>query len=143
MAFTDDRELIELIDGAVEDQTTALELLKAKPNLIARRNRLGETALHFLAVENYPKGVEFLCSQGAEANSVDFSGATPLLHAASLGYEGIVRILLTHGANPNVRDNTGETPLSSAKRSGNKQIVKMLLKAGAQAEPDAPPASVS
>src|SRR6266404_5127351 len=138
MAFTGDKELIELIDASVEDQSKALELLKAKPDLVARRNRLEETALHFLAVENFPRAVEFLCSHGAEVDCVDFSKATPLLHAASLGYEEIVRILLTHGANPNVEDNTGETPLSSAERSGNNRIVELPIKAGARAEP-APP----
>src|SRR6266850_6064834 len=131
MAFTEDKDLLALIDAAVEDQAKALELLKAKPDLIARRNRLNETALHFLAVEDYPGGVEFLCNNGADANSMDFSEATPLLHAAALGYEEIVRILLAHGANPNVEDHTGETPLSSAERSGNKKIVEMLIRAGA------------
>ena len=96
MAFTDDNELIELIDASVQDQAKALELLKANPDLIARRNRLEETALHFLAVENFPSGVEFLCSHGAEVDSVDFSNATPLFHAASLRYEEIVRVLLNH-----------------------------------------------
>jgi ankyrin repeat protein len=138
MAFTDDKDFIELIDAAVEDQAKAVELLRAKPDLIARRNRLEETALHFLAVENFPQGVEFLCSHGAEVDCVDFSKATPLRHAASLGHEEIVRILLAHGANPNVEDNIGETPLSSAERSGNKCIVEMLVKAGAKAE-GAPP----
>lgn len=135
MAFTDDKELIELIDMSVEDQTKALALLKAKPDLIRRRNRLEETALHFLAVENFSGGVEFLCRHGVEVDSVDFSKATPLLHAAALGYEEVVRVLLAHGANPNVEDNTGETVLSSARRAGNERIVQMLIQAGAKAEP--------
>jgi ankyrin repeat protein len=135
MAFTDDNELIELIDMSVEDQPKALALLQAKPDLIRRRNRLEETALHFLAVENLSEGVEFLCRQGAEVDSVDFSKATPLLHAAALGYEEVVRVLLAHGANPNVEDNTGETVLSSARRAGNERIVQMLIQAGAKAEP--------
>ena len=139
MAFTDDKDLTELIDASVENRTRALELLKAKPDLLTRRNRLNETALHFLDVENYAQGVEFLCSHGADVNSSDFSAATPLLHAAALGYEEIVRILLTHGANPNVEDDSGETPLSSAERSGNKQIIEMLVRAGSKAEPGAPP----
>lgn len=138
MAFTDDVDLTALIDAAVEDQDRALELLKAKPDLVTRRNRLEETALHFLAVENYPVGVDFLCHHGADINSVDFSRATPLLHAAMLGNEEVVRILLKHGANPNTKDNDGETPLSAAYRQENKQIIEMLIKAGAKSEPDAP-----
>ena len=138
MAFTDDVDLTELIDAAVEDQDKALELLKAKPDLINRRNRLEETALHFLAVENYPVGVDFLCQHGADINSVDFSRATPLLHAAMLGNEEVIRILLKHGANPNAKDNNGETPLSAAELSGNRQIIEMLIRAGAKAEPNDP-----
>ena len=135
MAFTDDRELLALIDAAVDDQPAAQAMLKAKPDLIRRRNRLEETALHFLAVENFPGGVEFLCRHGAEVDTFDFSKATPLFHAAALGYEEVVRVLLAHGANPNVEDNTGETVLSSARRTGKERIVQMLIQAGAKAEP--------
>ena len=134
MAFSDDNGLLELIDASVQDQAKALNLLKAEPDLIARRNRLNETALHFLAIEDYPTGVEFLCRCGADVNAIDFSEATPLLHAAALGCEEVVRILLAHGANPNVSDNTGETPLSSAVHSRNEQIIEMLIKAGAKSE---------
>jgi ankyrin repeat protein len=67
MAFTDDKDLLELIDAAVEDHDTALKLLQREPDLITRRNCLDETALHFLVVENYPTGVEFLCRHGAES----------------------------------------------------------------------------
>src|SRR5580658_6642895 len=98
MAFTNDTDLIDLIDAAVDDHDKALQLLKRMPDLIARRNRLNETALHFLAVENYPKGVEFLCCHGADVNTKDFSEGTPLLDAEALGYEEVVRILLAHGA---------------------------------------------
>jgi ankyrin repeat protein len=136
MAFTDDKELIELIDAAVEDQDKARRMLAAKPDLIARRNRLNETALHFLTVENYAEGVEFLCSHGADVNCVDHSDSIPLLHAAILGYEKIVRILLAHGANPNVQDHTGETPLIAAKRTENRRIAEMLVEAGARTQLD-------
>jgi ankyrin repeat protein len=139
MAFTDDTDLFELIDAAVEDHDKALQLLKRLPDLIARRNRLDETALHFLVVENYPKGVEFLCCHGADVNTMDFSESTPLLHASTLGYGEVVRILLAHGANPNMANHIDDTPLSCAERSGNQQIVEMLIKAGAKAEPKAPP----
>jgi hypothetical protein len=55
-----------------------------------RRNRREETALHFLAVENFPGGVEFLCRHGAEVDSVDFSNAMPLLrHGAKATPQGL------------------------------------------------------
>lgn len=138
MAFTDDKELMTLIDASVHDEAAALTMLKAKPDLIRRRNRLEETALHFLAVENLAGGVELLCRHGADVDTVDSSRATPLLHAAALGYEEIVRLLLAYGANPNVEDDTGETVLSSARRAGSERIVQMLIQAGAKAEPCAP-----
>lgn len=134
MAFTDDQELLEFIDAAVLDQAKALEMLRTKPDLIRRRNRLKETALHFLMVENFPQAVEFLCEHGAEVDSVDVANATPLLHASCLGHEELVSILLSHGANPNVTDDTYETPLSWALFNGNKRIEEMLRKAGAKDE---------
>ena len=134
MAFTKDKDLIELIDAVVNDPTRAGRLIKDHPDLLKRRNSLEETALHFLTVENYPRGVDFLCQNGAEVDTLDFSGSTPLIHAATLGYEEIVRVLLSHGADPNATDENDESALSSAKRSGNQKILKMLIKAGAKAE---------
>ena len=133
MAFTQDKDLLELIDAAVNDQEKARQLIKDHPDLLKRRNNLEETALHFLAVENYPTGVHFLCQNGAEVDPVDFSGATPLTHAATLGHEEVVEVLLSYGANPNATDGNEESALSCVKRTGNQRIVKMLVK-GANAE---------
>ncbi len=126
-----DKDLEDFIDLAVEDPDRAEKLLEIKPDLLARRTPLEETALNFLAVENYPFAVDWLCKQGAEVDTTDFSGATPLFHAVKLGYEEMVKILLSHGANPNTQDNTGDSALERAMEDGSKNIIEMLTKAGA------------
>lgn len=129
MAFTDDQDLLDLIDLAVTDQKKADRLLQRTPDLLRRRNRLKETALHFLAIENYPAGVEYLCGKGAEIDPRDSSGGTPLLHAATLGNERIVEILLNHKADPGVADESGDSVLDCARRSGNARVVSMIAEA--------------
>ena len=129
MAFTDDQDLIALIDSSVLDQKKADELLQRSPDLLKRRNRLQETALHFLAIEDYPVGIENLCGKGAEVDPRDFTGGTPLLHAATLGNETVVEVLLAHGADASAMDDAGDSVLECAERSGNSRVIELVTEA--------------
>lgn len=66
---------------------------------------------------------------GADVNTVDCNGYTPLIKAANKGCLNIVKYLISKGANVNakayVRNNTA---LSMAIREGHYQVVKELLK---------------
>lgn len=98
--MTEDELLNELIDAAVLDHDRARELLRRHPQLLHAKKSLGETSLHFLAVENYPVGVDFLAKAGADVNTRNEFDKTPLMEAKLLGYEEMVKLLLSHGANP-------------------------------------------
>ena len=74
--------------------------LGVDPDIVHARNGIGETALFFLAVGNDLAAVEWLGRKGAAVDTVDICGATPLMHAASLGYLEMCRYLVDHGANP-------------------------------------------
>lgn len=52
-----------------------------------------------------------LVDKGAEIETKDNDGRTPLSLAAADCNESVVRILLDRGANPNSEDNDGRTPL--------------------------------
>jgi len=65
------------------------------------------------------------------ADTVDASGSTPLLVAASRDDVAQVRQLLKAGANPNVRNKLDATPLLEAAFHSNSEIIKALLDAGA------------
>jgi ankyrin repeat protein len=109
MAFSDNPLFDQLVDAAVLDQPTAEQLLREHPELIHATNRLGETALHFLAVEDYAEGVAFLARHGAPVNARNDSQRTPLMEAAMVGATEVVRALLASGADPSVQTPDGDT----------------------------------
>ena len=90
--------LNEFMAAAVQDQPKARRMLKRRPELLRADYSLGETVLHFLAIENYTEAVRFLAQAGADVNTKNKFGDTPLISAAQLGHEEMVRILLQFGA---------------------------------------------
>lgn len=75
--------------------------------------------------------VKALLQAGANPNSVDSRGCTPLCHARN---GGMVRLLIEAGANPNLGRDNGETPLMLAVKRGDAAAVKLLLDKGADTE---------
>lgn len=121
------RKLIRAFFKSVDD---GLGLLRAEPELMNERTGVGETPLHYLAVENHIEGVRTLVEFGAEVNTSDDFDQTPLAAAAFLGHEDLVRYLLSVGAK--CEPAGGLNPiLIDAVRSGNLEIVRMLVDAGA------------
>ena len=58
-----------------------------------------------------PTVIEAFITLGADVNSVDDRGETPLHGVARNLDAAVVEILLRHGAQPNVRNKKGDTPL--------------------------------
>ncbi len=109
MAFSEDPLFEQLVDAAVLDQAAAEQLLREHPELIRATNRLGETALHFLAVEDYVEGVAFLARHGAPVDARNDSQRTPLMEAAMVGATHVVHQLLACGADPFAQTPDGDT----------------------------------
>lgn len=124
---SDAARLIQAFFLSVED---GQRLLAQEPALIAARDGLGETALHYLSVENQIEGVQVLVANGAEINTLNDVGGTPLSEAASLGYVDLVKYLLSTGAQLHIEGQHAPT-LHEAVRSGNHEMVKAILEAGA------------
>jgi ankyrin repeat protein len=91
------------------DPSAAAALLEQDPALIDERNGLGETVLHFLAVENNLPPVEWLHSQGADLNVTNKFGTPLLFEVARPGYEELLLWLIKHGADPKMKNADGET----------------------------------
>jgi len=72
---------------------------------------------------------------GADLNSVDSGGWTPLFHAAHQGYTEGVSLLIQAGADVNHGKETGFTALFSAVLGGHVEVVRVLLDAGAEILP--------
>jgi ankyrin repeat protein len=122
--------LNELIDAVVQDRQKARQMLKRHPSLLNARRGLGETAIHFLAVEGCTEGVQFLAVAGADVNAKNEFGDTPLIDAALLGKAEVVRTLLSFGADPNAKSTTMDNALHCAIKSGSSVVVEALLLAG-------------
>ena len=70
-------------------------------------------------------------ADGAEVESRDANGVTPLIAAAKSGSSEIVRLLLDSGANPHAADAEGITALMRASERGHLEIARQLLAKGA------------
>ncbi|MBN3318556.1 PSD10 ATPase, partial [Atractosteus spatula] len=75
--------------------------------------------------------VKALITKGAQLNSVNQNGCTPLHYAASKDRYEIALMLLENGADPNATDKLESTPLHRASAKGNFQLIQLLLKQSA------------
>jgi len=126
-----EERIIQLINAFMEDTEHALHLLDEDPGLVQVKTSIGETALHYLAVENQIEAVEMLYERGADINTVNDCGGTPLSDAASLGCVEQVQILLERGARVDGLFSFNEPILHDAVRSGKPEIIHLLIAHGA------------
>lgn len=75
--------------------------------------------------------VQLLLKNGANVNTRNRFGVTPLMRAARAGRYIALRCLLENGADVNARDKSGGTALMGASLSGYSHSVGILLQAGA------------
>jgi len=75
--------------------------------------------------------VRQLLADGADIDSKNFEGRSPLHTACMHGYEAIVRLLLEKGAKTDSTDRDGRTPLHLAVLHDKESIVRILVDRGA------------
>src|SRR6266550_679428 len=85
--------LVELMHAAVKDAARARELVKSYPHVLDLRTGLGETALHYLAIENYAEAVRLLIDLGARVNVTNDFGNSALAEAELAGATDAVKVL--------------------------------------------------
>ncbi len=98
--------------------------LVARDASLAARNRRGAEPLHYAAdgipgskrwnPEAQARTIEYLARAGADPNSMDKSGVTPLHRAVRTRCAAAVEALLAHGADPRRKNGSGSTPLHLA-----------------------------
>jgi quinoprotein dehydrogenase-associated probable ABC transporter substrate-binding protein len=76
--------------------------------------------------------VGYLSTHGANVNSHDGEGYTPLISATRAGFTDVASFLAEHKADPNLPDLSGWTPLMWAAWGDDPKLVTMLLSHGAK-----------
>jgi ankyrin repeat protein len=127
-----ERELVgRFIDAAVNNPSEALRLLGSNPDLRTAHWNLGQSALHFLAIESRADAVSLLLQNGWDPNAVNEFGDTPLIDACLLGNIEIAKLLLENGADPNATSDTHDNALHCCIRNGNAGLLDLLISSGA------------
>ncbi len=108
------------------DVVTAL--LKHGAPIEGRSNNLTKnTALAAcVAISRSHEIAAALLQNGADVNTRQTGGFTPLHGAASQGSVELCKLLLDHGADPEAHSNEGKTPLDMAKAKEQGDVVEML-----------------
>src|SRR5213596_1124210 len=97
-----------LIRAAPRGPDAVRELLRERPD--------------HLGIENALSAVRTLAVAGADVNSRDDSGSTPLMAAAQLHLVDMVALLLELGADPRARNEDSDTALHFASRRGAERV---------------------
>ena len=102
-------------------------LLAARANVNAR-SKFGDTAIMAAAYTGNLTLVRTLRAKGA---SLENAGWTPLIYAATGGFDPVVSYLLAEGANINAPSPNGTTALMMAVRESKGSTVELLIAKGA------------
>jgi len=105
-----------------------LHLARAGASLNVQRQRQKRgTALHTAAKSDRVDAVKALLAVGADVNSLDRDGNTPLHYAAQGGSRRAMRVLLTEGSPDLTLENSGgHTAMFYARKLGSKVCIDML-----------------
>lgn len=85
-----------------------------------------DTDLHTWCIRGDVMAVQELLQAGADPNTKDSRGHSPLHCATGSGFIGIVQLLLDHGADMDCRDSEGLTALDIATTENHTAIMRLL-----------------
>jgi ankyrin repeat protein len=99
------------------------------------RNPQQNQPLHAaLALSKNIDTVRLLLDHGAEANTAQAGGFTPIFSAAIANRRDLAEILLAHGADPQRKNDQGKTPADFARERGHAELAAWLESSPARGE---------
>ncbi|MGY3087633.1 ankyrin repeat protein [Hymenobacter sp. UYAg731] len=101
-----------LISAVIESKEGFIDWLLQNGANINHQDRIGYSALHFIAQNKQLEIAAKFLKSGANPNATDVHGNTPLWTAifSSKDEKGVVKLLLEYGANPDIVNKHGKSP---------------------------------
>jgi ankyrin repeat protein len=114
---------IEAYTELEEGRALSAELLST---VRASRNGLGESMLHWYAIEGATEVVESMIGLGFDLNTTNSFGRTPFFECVILNRWEMAGLLLKNGARPEIRDENGEDIFFYLEDYGHKKKLQKL-----------------
>lgn len=96
-----------------------------------KSSHTGNSLLHWACKNNIVEFAKMLIDAGAEINSLNNNGDTPLHSSINAFSDDASIFLIENGANINIRDGAGSSPLNMASFTYSNNVIKHLIKFGA------------
>ena len=129
--FSTSYKFLEAVRKKEGQQVTDMLATPGNTLVNTRDGSNGDTAMHIVVARRDLTWVRFLAAKGANVNTRNSKGETPLQLATNIGFGEGVEALLALGAKVDEPNSTGETPLIAATHRKDAAMARVLLKAGA------------
>lgn len=114
------------------DLAKVTQLMGGSPTIVNTKDQsTGEAALHIVTRARDTGWMRYLLESGADPNTRDRDGVTPLLIAVDQRFTDGARLLLAGRADINLQNRSGETPLIKAVQLRDQAMVRLLVERGA------------
>ncbi|MBN8456236.1 MAG: ankyrin repeat domain-containing protein [Verrucomicrobia bacterium] len=114
---------IEAYEALEAGRTLPADLLSA---VLANRNGLGESMLHWYAIEGEPAVLEKIIGLGFDVNATNDFGRTALFECVVIDRWEAAELLLTHRARTDIRDQNDEDVLAYLDEDGRQEKARKL-----------------
>jgi ankyrin repeat protein len=109
----------------------AQRLLAGDRQILNLRSGIGETVLHFLAVENHATGVGWLHGKGADLNTKNKFGTPVVFEVAKLDYKDLFVWFVENGVDLKAVDQDGQGLVAHLGEFGHSKMIAFVQQLGA------------
>jgi ankyrin repeat protein len=113
------------------DYGAAQKMLDDDRTLLTLRNGIGETVLHYLAVENDSVGIVWLHNKGADLDTKNAFGRPVLFEVAQLKYKDLFVWFVDKGADVKAVDRDGQGLVDYLEEFGHSAMAEFVTQFGA------------